>query len=160
MSCLIEFLRCFLFSFVGFQPVNAGGLPSHGRDSLPANMFDSGAPLPPRSSCRCTEYSLRILDLEGHLSLIKRQAKIALDHASKSCGFMKQISTLEDKVSGLVARVMHLEECDYFLVDFIESACEQLKCKFPAYHLENFCCYFCLSSSNAFAPSRYLLTSY
>jgi hypothetical protein len=159
MSCLIEFLRCFIFSFVGFQPVHAGGLSSHGRDSPPANMFDFGAPSPPRSSCRCTEYSSRILDLEGRLSLMKRQAKIALDKASKSCGFMKQISTLEDKVSGLVARVMHLEECDSFLVDFIESACEQLKFKFPAYHLEIFCCYFCLPSSDAFVPSRYLLTS-
>jgi hypothetical protein len=49
---------------------------------------------------------------------MKRQAKIALDKASKSCGFMKQISALEDKVSGLVARVMHLEECNSFLVDF------------------------------------------
>jgi hypothetical protein len=35
------------------------------------------------------EYSLRILDLEGHLSLMKRQATLALDKASKSCGFMK-----------------------------------------------------------------------
>jgi hypothetical protein len=31
----------------------------------------------------------RISDLEGRLSLMKRQAKIALDKASKSCGFMK-----------------------------------------------------------------------
>jgi hypothetical protein len=31
---------------------------------------------------------------------------------------------------------MHLEECDSFLVDFIESAFEQLKCKFPADHPE------------------------
>jgi hypothetical protein len=31
----------------------------------------------------------KIADLEGHLSLMKRQAKIALDKASKSCGFMK-----------------------------------------------------------------------
>jgi hypothetical protein len=35
-------------------------------------------------------------------------------------------------VSGLVAQVMRLKECDSFLVDFIESACEQLKCKFLA----------------------------
>jgi hypothetical protein len=49
---------------------------------------------------------------------------------------MKQVSVLEDKVSGLVAQVTHLKECDYFLVDFIESACEQLKCKFPAILLE------------------------
>jgi hypothetical protein len=126
---------------------------------LPANVFDSGAPSFPYSSCRCTEYMSRILDLEGRLSLMKRQAKTALDKASKSCSLMKQISILEDKVSGLVAQVMHLEECDSFLVDFIESACEQLKCKFPADHLEILCCYFCLSCSDEFAPSRYLLTS-
>jgi hypothetical protein len=73
---------------------------------------------------------------------MKRQAKIALDKANKSYGFMKQISTLEDKVSGLVARVMHLEECDSFLVDFIGSACEQLKCKFPADYLKFFAAIF------------------
>jgi hypothetical protein len=56
------------------------------------------------------------LDLEGRLSLMKRQAKIALDKASKSCDLKKQISTLENKVSGLVAQVMHLEECDSFLL--------------------------------------------
>jgi hypothetical protein len=49
---------------------------------------------------------------------------------------MRQIYVLEDEVSGLVAQVTHLKECDYFLVDFIESVCEQLKCKFPADLLE------------------------
>jgi hypothetical protein len=73
----------------------------------------------------------RISDFEGHLSLMKHQAKIALDKAGKSCGFMKQISTLEDKVSGLVARIVHLEECDSFLVGIIESVCEMLRCKVP-----------------------------
>jgi hypothetical protein len=67
---------------------------------------------------------------------MKRQAKTAMNQASKSYGLMKQVSILEDKVLGLVAQVMHLEECDSFLVDFIESACEQLKCKFPAGHLK------------------------
>jgi hypothetical protein len=57
---------------------------------------------------------------------MKRRARIALDKASKSCGFMKQISTLEDKVSGLVARIVHLEECDSFLVGIVESVCEML----------------------------------
>jgi hypothetical protein len=61
--------------------------------------------------------------------LMKRQAKIALDKAGKSCGFMKPISTLEDKVSGLVARIVHLEECDSFLVGIVESVCEMLRCK-------------------------------
>jgi hypothetical protein len=62
---------------------------------------------------------------------MKRQAKTAMDQASKSYGLMKQVSVLEDKVSGLVAQVMHLKECDSFLIDFIESACEHLKYKFP-----------------------------
>jgi hypothetical protein len=62
---------------------------------------------------------------------MKRQATIALDKASKSCGFMKQISTLEDKVLGLVARIVHLEECNSFLVGIVESVCEMLRCKIP-----------------------------
>jgi hypothetical protein len=126
MSCLIKYLRCFLFLFIGFQPVHASGLPSHGRDLPPADMFDSGASWPPRCSCRYTEYLSRIVDLEGRLSLMKHQARIALDKTSKSCGFMKQISTLEDKVSGLVARIVHLEECDSFLVGIVESIYEML----------------------------------
>jgi hypothetical protein len=62
---------------------------------------------------------------------MKRQATIALDKASKSYGFMKQISTLEDKVSGLVARIVHPEECDSFLVGIVESVCEMLRYKIP-----------------------------
>jgi hypothetical protein len=65
------------------------------------------------------------------LSLAKRQAQMAMDKASKSCSFMKQISILEDKVSGLTARVVHLEECDSFLVGIVESAYELLRCKVP-----------------------------
>jgi hypothetical protein len=62
---------------------------------------------------------------------MKRQAHMAMDKASKSCNFMKQISILEDKVSGLTARIVHLEECDSFLVGIIESVCELLRCKVP-----------------------------
>jgi hypothetical protein len=62
---------------------------------------------------------------------MKCQAKTAMDQASKYYGLIKQVSILEDKVSGLVAQVIHLKECDSFLVDFVESACEQLKCRFP-----------------------------
>jgi hypothetical protein len=62
--------------------------------------------------------------------LLKHQAKFALDHTGKSYGLMRQVSALEDKVSGLVAQVMHLKECDYYLIKIIESACEQLKCVF------------------------------
>jgi hypothetical protein len=59
---------------------------------------------------------------------MKRQAQIAMDKASKSYGFMKQISTLEDKVSGLMAKIVHLKECDSF-VGIVESVCEMLRCK-------------------------------
>jgi hypothetical protein len=62
---------------------------------------------------------------------MKRQAQMAMDKASKSCDFMKHISKLEDKVSGLMARVVQLEECDSFLVGIVESACELLRCKIP-----------------------------
>jgi hypothetical protein len=82
--------------------------------------------LPPRPICRCDEYSSRIADLESHLTLSKRQAQIAIGKASKSCGFVKQISILEDKVSSVTAKIIHLEECDSFLVGIIESACELL----------------------------------
>jgi hypothetical protein len=109
--------------------VRAGGLPNRHHGSPPANVIDSGAPSPPHSSCRCTEYMSRISDLEGRLTLMKHQAKTALDKASKSCGLMKQISVLEDKVSGLVDKIVHLEECDSFLVGNIESVCEMLQCK-------------------------------
>jgi hypothetical protein len=74
---------------------------------------------------------LRISELESRLSLMKRQAQMAMDKASKSCGFMKQISKLEDKVSGLTAQIVHLEECDSFLVGIVESVCEMLRCEVP-----------------------------
>jgi hypothetical protein len=62
---------------------------------------------------------------------MKRQAKIALDKDNKSCGFMKRVFTLEDKVSSLVARIVYLEECDSFLLGIVESVCEMLRCKVP-----------------------------
>jgi hypothetical protein len=64
--------------------------------------------------------------------LLKHQAKSALDQAGKSYGLMRQVSALKDKVLGLVAQVMHLKECDSYLIEIIESACEELKCElFP-----------------------------
>jgi hypothetical protein len=113
-----------------FQPGYAGGSPNCDRNSPPANMSNSGVQSPPRSPCRCVEYLSRILDLEGCLALLKLQAKSALDQAGKSYSLMRRVSSIEDQVSSLVAKVMHLEECDSYLIEIIESACEQLKCKF------------------------------
>jgi hypothetical protein len=111
--------------------MRAGG--SSGRDqaSSPADVFDSRVLSPSRHSCQCAEYTSRILDLESRLSLVKCQAQMAMDKASKSCGFMKQISILEDKVSGLMAKIFHLEECDSFLIGIVESVCEMLRCAIP-----------------------------
>jgi hypothetical protein len=130
--------------------MHTGGSSGHDRVSSPANVFDSGIASPPRSSCRCKEYTLRISDLESRLSLMKHQAQIALDKASKSCGFMKQISVLEDKVSGLMAKIVHLEECDSFLIGIIESVCEMLRCEVPCSFscslLFHYCCLISLLS--------------
>jgi hypothetical protein len=117
------------FSFV-VQLARASKLSGRGRASSSAEAFDSRVLSPPHPVCRCDEYSSRIADLESRLSLAKCQAQMAIDKASKSCSFMKQISILEDKVSSLTAKIVHLEECDSFLVGIIKSACELLRCKF------------------------------
>jgi hypothetical protein len=123
--------------------VHAGGSSSRDQAPSPAGAFDSRVLLISRRSCQCAEYSLRISDLESRLSLAKRQAQMAMDKASKACGFMKQISILEDKVSGLMAKIMHLEECDSFLIGIVESACEMLRCEipcgFPCFRLFHYC---------------------
>jgi hypothetical protein len=136
MSCLIGFLSCFLLYFLSFQRESTGGSMDRGRGSPLVDALRTATPSATRSSCQCNEYLSRIADLEGRLYLMKRQARTAMDQASKSYGQMKQMSVLEYKFSSLVAQVMHLKECDSFLVDFIESACEQLKCKFPVDLLE------------------------
>jgi hypothetical protein len=106
--------------------MRSGGSLGRGQAPSPADAFDSEVSSPSRRSCQCAEYSLRISDLESRLSLAKRQAQLAMDKVSKSCGFMKQISILEDKVSGLMAQIMHLEECDSYLIGIVESVCEML----------------------------------
>jgi hypothetical protein len=113
-----------------FQTDCDGETPELGRNSPPANMLDSGVSSDPRSPCRCVKHLSRIVDLEGRLSLLKRQAKTAMDQAGKSFGLMKRVSSLESQVSNLMAEIIHLEECDSFLVEIIESTCEQLQCEF------------------------------
>jgi hypothetical protein len=69
--------------------VRAGGSSSRDQAPSPTNAFDSRVLSTSRRSCQCAEYSLRISDLESRLSLAKRQAQMAMDKASKACGFMK-----------------------------------------------------------------------
>jgi hypothetical protein len=107
------------------DPLNRNHAPSSARE------FSSSVSSPPHRCCQCTEYSLRISDLEARLTLAKRQAQMAMGKASKACGLTKQISILDDKVSSLMAKILHYEECNSFILGIIESACEMLRCKFP-----------------------------
>jgi hypothetical protein len=116
------------FSF-GFQSMRIGDPSSRDQDPSSAGAFDSRASSPPRRCCQCAEYSSRISDLENRLTLAKRQAQMTIDKASKACGLMKRISILDDEVSSLMAKVLHHEECDSFVIGIIESACEMLRCK-------------------------------
>jgi hypothetical protein len=56
---------------------------------------------------------------------------MTIDKASKACGLMKRISILDDEVSSLMAKVVHHEECESFVIGIIESACEMRQCKVP-----------------------------
>jgi hypothetical protein len=103
-----------------------------GRGSMLVNLSNSGVAADPCSSCCCAEHLSRISDLEGRLSLLKRQATAAVDHAGKYFGLKKRVSSLESQVYELMAKIAHLEECDSFLAGIIESTCEQLQCKFLA----------------------------
>jgi hypothetical protein len=114
---------------VDFQLFLVGESSGYDRAPSPNDIFASGISSPPRPPCRCEEYSFRVADLESRLSLMKRQAQVALDKASKSHGLVRQVSALEDKLSGLVARITHFEECESFLLGIVESVCEMLLCK-------------------------------
>jgi hypothetical protein len=50
-----------------------------------------------------------------------------MDQDGKSFVLMKQVSSLESQVSDLMAKIVHVEECDAFLVGIIEPVCEFLE---------------------------------
>jgi hypothetical protein len=55
---------------------------------------------------------------------------MVVSKASKACGYLKQISSLDEKVSSLTAKIVHNDECESFILGIVESACEMLRCKF------------------------------
>jgi hypothetical protein len=69
--------------------MHAGEPSDHNQAPSSADAFDAKVSSPSRRSCRCAEYSSRILDLEGRLSVAKRQAQMAMDKASISFDLMK-----------------------------------------------------------------------
>jgi hypothetical protein len=110
--------------------------------SLPMNIADSEVPSRHDSLSRCDEHLSRIADLEGRLSLLKREAKTAMNQDGKSFGLLKKVSSLESQMSVLMAKIVELEECDAFMTEIIESACEQLQCKLLGSPRVFFCCFF------------------
>jgi hypothetical protein len=51
---------------------------------------------------------------------------MAIKKASQAGSYMKKISSLDEKVSSLMAKVIHNEECKSFILGIVESACEML----------------------------------
>jgi hypothetical protein len=54
-----------------------------------------------------------------------------MDQATKSSSLLKKVSSLEETMSILVAKIAQFEEWDIYITEIIESACEQLQCKLP-----------------------------
>jgi uncharacterized protein YlxW (UPF0749 family) len=75
---------------------------------------------------RCAEHLLRIADLEDWLSSVKQQTRATMDQATKSSSLLKKISSLEEQLTTLVAKIAQLKEWDAYITEIIESACEQL----------------------------------
>jgi hypothetical protein len=121
------------------DPLTCGPSPSSVR------TFGSKILSPPRRCNQCAEYSSRISHLESRLTLAKRQAQMAVSKASKACGYLKQISSLDEKVSSLTAKIVHNEECESFILGIVESACEILRCEFSfdlsSFLLLHYCLY-------------------
>jgi hypothetical protein len=55
---------------------------------------------------------------------------MAIKKASQASSYMKKISSLDENVSSLMAKVVHNEECESFILGIVESACEMLRCEF------------------------------
>jgi hypothetical protein len=103
---------------------------THGPGPSSAHGFDPQISSTTSRCNQCSKYSSRISDLEACLSLAKCQAQMAIKKASQASGYMKKISSLEEKVSSLMAKVVHNEECESFILGIVESACKMLRCEF------------------------------
>jgi hypothetical protein len=68
----------------------------------------------------------RIADLEGPFSSLKHQMGNAMEQAKKSSDLLKKVSSLEDQMSILMAKIVQLEECDIYMTKIIKTVCEQL----------------------------------
>jgi hypothetical protein len=114
------------------------------RTNADAKIFDKNISLPlldvsaaqapedflePDSTNRVAEYIDRIADLEGRLDSLKKQTTVAMRQDEKSTALSQKVSLLEDQVSALTTKVVHLKECDLYMIEVLEAATGQLSCK-------------------------------
>jgi hypothetical protein len=83
----------------------------------------------PKTADRCAEHLSRIVDLEERVKVLKQHIIAAMEQAKKSAALYQKVSSLEGQLSALMAKVIHLEECDLYMTDIIEAAIEQMSCK-------------------------------
>jgi hypothetical protein len=69
-----------------------------------------------------------------------------MEQAEKSSDLLKKVSSLEDQMSILMAKIVQLEKCDIYMTEIIEIACEQLQYKLLGAP-ECLCCLFCFELS-------------
>jgi hypothetical protein len=67
------------------------------------------------------------VDLEGRLSSLKHQTRTAIEQAEKSSDLLKKVSSLEDQMSVLMAKIAQLKECNFYMTEIIETTCKQLQ---------------------------------
>jgi hypothetical protein len=85
--------------------------PTIARGPLPKNIAGSRISEVP-SGCdspdRCAEHLSRIADLEGRLSSLKHQTRTAMEQAGRSSDLLKKVSSLEELMSILMAKIVPL----------------------------------------------------
>jgi hypothetical protein len=127
---------CFYnFEFVSF-PLQLEFLdvevPEKDHGSLPIDTTSSQAPVAPREPETfdvCTEHISRIADLKSWVTILKHQTMTAMDQANISSALSQKVSSLENQMSVLMAKIGHLEECDLYMTEIIEAASDQLSSK-------------------------------
>jgi hypothetical protein len=116
------------------QPDFEVKMPEIERGSLTINIAGSRIPeVPsrPDSPDRCAENLSRIANFEGRLSSLKHQTRTSMEQAERSSDLLKKVSFLEDQMSIPMAKIVQLAECDIYVTEITETACEQLQCKLP-----------------------------
>jgi hypothetical protein len=109
-------------------------MPKIERGPLPMNIAGSHileVPFGYDSPDHCGEHLSRIADLEGRLSSLKHQTRTAMEQAERSYDLLNKVSSLEEQMSILMAKIVQLEECDIHMIEIIETTCKQLQCKQP-----------------------------